>query len=140
MGKFSKVRSVRIFLADDEWSDVMSRVAQNFIEKNYGETPLVVTVHEHGGWFLSYAMVDGNLEIVSSANGKAIYSDKVQAFRNAIYDSEWEPYTEIRRNHGRIRFSALPVGRKFDYQGVIYKREVDEPKLDPDELVLLVSS
>ena len=69
MEKFSKVRSIRIFLADNEFSSVMPKVAKNFIEKNYGETPLVVTVHEHGGWFLSYAMVDGNLEIVSSADG-----------------------------------------------------------------------
>lgn len=97
--EITEVRHVRIHLGPKEWDNsTMRKVAKEFIEANPGETPLVVTVYEHGGWALGFAMIDGELEVVNSANGSAVYPEKTMAFKKAIYHAKWVDYPEIRRS------------------------------------------
>ena len=44
-----------IHLASDEWGNgLMPMVANIYAEQHADKRPLIVTVHEHAGWFLSY--------------------------------------------------------------------------------------
>jgi hypothetical protein len=104
---YEKVYQAWIHMADDEWgNELMREIAKEYFANpvyNNGtpveadKRPLVVRVHEHAGWSLSFAMIDGEMRCVSSANDAAEFGDKVNAFRKAVYHAKWENVADIRR-------------------------------------------
>lgn len=84
----------RVYLASNEWSDAMGKARDEYFAR-YPEYPLmVVTVHEHGGWWLQY-LRDGT--IVGTANDAARLSDKAEAFRELVKGLPVEYLPEQRR-------------------------------------------
>lgn len=70
----------RVHLASNEWSDAMEKARDEYFAR-YPESShplMVVTVHEHGGWWLQY-LRDGT--VVGTANDAARLSAKAEAFR-----------------------------------------------------------
>jgi hypothetical protein len=98
---------LEVFLGPDEWSSdcgpggapLMDDVAATALA-GFSPGPgdaAVVRVHEHGGWYLSYAEVDGRVRVVGSANDAAIYSPEVTAWRSRAYGMMSSYLPEIRR-------------------------------------------
>jgi hypothetical protein len=80
------VRHHYVHLADNEWQSNtdMREIAQAHIEEHGPADPdsiLVVTVYEHAGWSLTYALLDNEVTVIGSANDAARYSDDVEAVR-----------------------------------------------------------
>ena len=77
-----------IHLADDEWGNgLMQMVAKVYAEEHADRRPLIVTVHEHAGWFLSYlygapGISDGT--ICGTANDDAVLPRGVLEFGKKI--------------------------------------------------------
>lgn len=116
---FETVRSVELFLADNEWGNrIMQDVADRYLRDpdNLGETPLVVRVVEHGGWSLSFALVNNKIEVVGSANDRAEFGGEKGRFRDRIYFAKWHYLPAVRRNDTRVYFGNLAVGERF-YNG-----------------------
>jgi hypothetical protein len=88
-----------IHLADDEWGNgLMQTVAQVYAEQHADKRPLIITVHEHAGWFLSFlygapGISDGT--ICGTANDDAILPRGVLEFGNGIDGERFLEY--IRR-------------------------------------------
>ena len=69
-----------VYLGDREWgNELMSKVARETLESHPDKPWLMVTVHEHGGWWLSYAYKAHQREagrlkviIVATANDTAV--------------------------------------------------------------------
>jgi hypothetical protein len=94
------VYALYIHLADNEWGNAtMDELAREALEdpKHPDKQPLVVTVHEHAGWFLCYAKLDGEILVVGSANDGAAYYGKVAEFRARVRSARWENIGSIRR-------------------------------------------
>lgn len=71
-----------IHLAADEWgSPLMEEIAAKEFD-GFGEDKksLVLTVHEHAGWYLIFAWIGGHVRIVDSANDSAVFSAETKAF------------------------------------------------------------
>lgn len=94
------VRIQVVQMADDEWSSqeiggIMDRIAKEILTgKN---PPNIVTVQEHGGWFLQYAMIDGKIEIVGTANGSAFFTDRIKEYRESIFNAKFTYLPRIER-------------------------------------------
>lgn len=89
-----------IHLADDEWGNaLMHRVAEEALsDPRYEERqPLVVCVHEHAGWTLEFALLDGRVTVVSSANDLAVYHGDAARFREEFRDASVRFAGTIRR-------------------------------------------
>jgi len=70
-----------IHMTDDEWgNELMLELATEAIQAFTGPGELVVEVHEHGGWFLTFARINGKIECVSSANDCAQFTQKITQF------------------------------------------------------------
>jgi hypothetical protein len=85
-------------LAADEWASggFMEKARDEYFAQ-YPESThplMVVTVHEHGGWWLQY-MRDGT--IVGTANDAAVLSVKATAFRELVKRIELQYLPTIRR-------------------------------------------
>lgn len=99
---FTICYEVWVHLADNEWGlEIMDRLAREYIDKHVsqvkaGET-ICVTIHEHGGWWLSYTMIGGKMITVGSANDRAIYKDSVREWRERSYYSHRQLLESIRR-------------------------------------------
>lgn len=94
------VYCVTVFLASNEWgNDLMQKVAEEvFGDPQYADKqPLVVLVNEHAGWFLNYALIDGVVTTIGSANDSAVYTGAKQQFREKIRGAKWEHLPTIRR-------------------------------------------
>lgn len=53
----------------NEWgNEVMREIATHYLSQE--NAPDAVEVREHGGWFLTFGYVDGELEIVGTANDR----------------------------------------------------------------------
>ena len=91
-----------IYLAHDEWGgEVMDRVAaERFAEYEFDKELLLLEVHEHAGWFLAYAWIDGKPRCVSSANDAARFSDAVK---------EW--WKRFNNNVGSVWIKSIRRGR-----------------------------
>jgi hypothetical protein len=82
-----------IYLADDEWGNgLMDTVAKVYAEEHADKRPLIVTVHEHAGWFLSYlygapGISDGT--ICGTANDDAVLPRGVLDFGKKIDDDRF---------------------------------------------------
>jgi hypothetical protein len=112
------VYEVAVHLGDNEWgSDLMMRVAAGVMGSPAyaGKEPLVVTVHEHAGWWLQFAMVDGHLTIVGTANDRARFAGPGENFRLRCEKARTESSMRSRRkasSGGRVVMPpAMPRAR-----------------------------
>lgn len=96
------LRILNVYLASNEWGNtLMTRVATDLINhemSHEGRMPLMVVVHEHAGWALTFAHIHNEVRCVGSANDAAVYSDVVEAFRTWAYGAKREYLPEIRRD------------------------------------------
>lgn len=60
--------------------------------------PLTVQVYEHAGWWLQYAMIDGEAVVVGTANDAASMSPAVRAFHDKYRHATITMLPGIRRN------------------------------------------
>jgi len=81
------VYRVFIYLGANEWgNDVTRRVADEYAEQ-LENRPLMVSVHEHAGWHLSYLYGAPDIDngtICGTANDGATLSQAVQDFGKGI--------------------------------------------------------
>ncbi len=81
------VYRVYIHLGRDEWgNELMQNLAAAYAQQ-HAERPIIVTVHEHAGWFLSFlygatGIRDGT--ICGTANDDAVLPQAVLEFGKAI--------------------------------------------------------
>ena len=72
---------VTVFLGGNEWgNELMLKVAEDLFSLSTDKENLLVTVHEHAGWYLSYAMINENIRCVSSANDRAEFPEEVRRY------------------------------------------------------------
>ena len=96
----SKVTIQIVHMSDSEWSSqangrLMDRIAEAVL---LGENPPdIVEVHEHGGWFLQYAMLGQELTIVGSANEGWLKPARVLNFLRDVREIGSVYLPEIRR-------------------------------------------
>lgn len=87
-----------IYLSSREWgNELMKAVADAYVERA-DERPLIVSVHEHAGWFLSFlygipGIRDGT--ICGTANDRAALRREVLEFGNGVDDVKF--LEDIRR-------------------------------------------
>ena len=75
----AKAQEQLVHLADNEWgNELMLKVATELLDQHRDDPYYFVTVYEHAGWFLSYARIDGEIRIVSTANDAAVFPDVVR--------------------------------------------------------------
>lgn len=89
-----------IHLADDEWGNAfMHQVAAEALAdpKYQAFQPLVVSVYEHAGWALEFALLDGRPTVVSSANDLAVFQGAAARFRQEYHDASLRFAGAIRR-------------------------------------------
>ncbi len=86
---------VWINMTDTEYgNELMQAVAQEYFDSHPNVADLVVEVHEHGGWWLSFLR---DMTIVGTANDCAVLSEKAKTFirDHRAARPEWLP--SIRR-------------------------------------------
>jgi len=89
-----------IYLADDEWGNkLMTQLADEALaDPRYAAyQPLVVSVYEHAGWWLEFALLEGHVTVVASANDLAVFHGAALAFRERYYDGSPTIVGDIRR-------------------------------------------
>lgn len=86
-------------MADHEWSSNvdMQKLAEEQLVLHAGVPDLMVTVYEHAGWYLSYALVDGKPAIVETANDAAAVTPERKRFWEKVKFQKWETLPTIRR-------------------------------------------
>lgn len=76
-----------VYMAENEYDRgrLMDKIAESILAapENEGKT-MIVCVHEHAGWFLDYAMVDGMPRIVGTANDQVAFPPEVRAWSATI--------------------------------------------------------
>ena len=94
-----KVYLLYVHLADNEWgNDVMHRVATELLRSKQYQKPLVVEVHEHGGWWLQYTLAkNGEVMVVGTANDGALFQGEAMEFRKKAAKAEIVYAGNIRR-------------------------------------------
>ena len=99
------VETVTVMMAAHEWSSTtsMEGIAKEQIsllpeeKRKWG----VVVVHEHGGWWLAYAAIDGEVRCVGSANDAAVFPEDVKRwwqYRDTLARDVGEVYRTVNRN------------------------------------------
>ncbi len=77
-----------IHLGANEWgNELMQQVAEEYAEEQADKRPLIVSVHEHAGWHLSFlygAPGIANGTICGTANDSAVLSRAVTEFGKGI--------------------------------------------------------
>lgn len=93
------VRCLTVHLAGNEWGNAtMLRLATEALTSRKRPAGIeVVTVFEHGGWWLEYALVNGAVCVVNSANGGARFSPDVEKWHAERAGRKWESLGTIRR-------------------------------------------
>ena len=82
---------LHVKLADNEWgSELMQQRARHELTAGvYAHLPnLAVHVDEHAGWWLTWALVDGEMVCVGTANDMAVMDGKAKEFWARTRD--WE--------------------------------------------------
>jgi hypothetical protein len=104
MKSFTQVKVTRIYMGGGEYNDncPMKDIAEKALlaQKELAEKdgiPAVVYVYEHGGWSLGYTLIDGQVEVVYSANDRAQWFGEKKAFRDIAYNAEWIELGTVRR-------------------------------------------
>jgi hypothetical protein len=80
---------------DATYGSLMRRIAVQLLQQPDG--PTLVEVHEHGGWWLSYAWVDGRFTIVSTANDQWQAPPEIVEFWKRFNNARVEYRPAIRR-------------------------------------------
>jgi hypothetical protein len=88
-----------IYLADNEWQSdgSMERVAREAFANDPELT--LVSVCEHGGWWLQYVMDDDRLLIIGTANDLAKFSPEQMEIKQKLRASKWTYRECIRRQN-----------------------------------------
>lgn len=87
-----------VFLSPDESANTRMRDAAVGYASSHRERPLVVTVHELGGWWLQYLFGWGyNGDVVGSANDRAVFGPELEAVRRSLRALPTEQLPEQRR-------------------------------------------
>lgn len=97
---FPFVYRVEIHLGPKEWgNDVMHVIAREYLAEREGRftLPTIVRVQEHGGWHLSFAMIDGEMTVVGSANDRSVFKPAAERLRRRAYAAPSIQLPEIRR-------------------------------------------
>lgn len=95
---------VEVKMADHEYESASLRMddlaREQFTIHHDKMEHLMVTVNEHAGWFLSYAMVDGIMVIVETANDAATVTPERRQFWSRINNCEhkWNRLPTVNRN------------------------------------------
>ncbi len=94
-----------VHMADNEWSShengqIMLNLAKHYAAQLNNMRPLIVTVHEHGGWWLCYLFCEGYPEglIVGTANDAAHLSADALRFGEEYKNAKSEHLGTIRRD------------------------------------------
>ena len=97
------VHRLWVHMADDEWSSQedgrkMDNLAREYAAQ-YAERPMTVTIHEHGGWWLSF-LFDGKHDgmIVGTANDMARFSPEKEAIIDNLRKLKTNFLGSIRRH------------------------------------------
>lgn len=93
------VKCLTVYLAGNEWgNETMLRFATEALTSRKRPAGIeVVTVMEHGGWWLEYSLIGGAVTVVNSANGGACYSSEVEKWHADRTGRKWESLGTIRR-------------------------------------------
>jgi hypothetical protein len=87
------VYRVFIHLASNEWgNDLMGLVADDYATEHPDQRPLIVSVHEHAGWHLSFLYGASGIDdgtICGTANDAAVLSPAVLDFGKRITTVEF---------------------------------------------------
>jgi hypothetical protein len=89
-----------IHLAGDEWGNglMTELAAEALADPRYANyQPLVVTVHEHAGWWLEFALVDGWPTVVGTANDLAVFQGTAKRFRDQYQHADVHRAGMVRR-------------------------------------------
>ena len=104
------VVNISVYMDHTEWSATtsMEGLAVEQINKLEGTEQLwaVVTVHEHAGWWLSYARIKGEIRCVGSANDGAHYPEEVIRwwhYRNTLERDVGAVFRSVDRRKDTVR-------------------------------------
>ena len=93
------IHKLYIHLGAKEYgNELMREVALEQLQKYPAEANLVVHVTEHGGWFLAWTLIDGQMVVVDTANDGAILSPAAKQFWETHRTSEVKMLETIRRS------------------------------------------
>jgi hypothetical protein len=56
-------------------------------------------VFEHAGWYLTYALIGGEMTVIASANDGACYSAEVRKWWEERRSAKWDYLPSIRREN-----------------------------------------
>jgi hypothetical protein len=86
----NKMHRLWVHMADHEWGNrKMDSLALEYAARHANKRPLIITVHEHGGWWLSYLFDDQHHGlIVGTANDMARLSPAATAAGERYKDYE----------------------------------------------------
>jgi hypothetical protein len=114
---FPKVREMWIHMATDEWGNrLMQMVAETIINKDATDKPpLIVHVHEHAGWSMSFAKFDdGTVGSYHTSSGVPHESSPGGRFwQRQYHTTDREHSGDFRRDDTRVLFADIPIGGKF---------------------------
>lgn len=96
----TKVRTLylqEVHLAPNEWgAETMITVANAHLNTARGRY-CVITVHEHGGWWLQFTRIEGETICIGSANNLARWSVLVEKYRQFLDRMKIKQLPSIRR-------------------------------------------
>lgn len=91
-------------MADNEWSgdrngQIMPELAREYAERLKDKRPLVINVHEHGGWYHTYLFsgLYPNGLLIGTANDAAQWSAEVRAVWKSLEGATTEHCGDFRR-------------------------------------------
>jgi hypothetical protein len=93
---------IYVYLADNEWgNETMGRVAEQIAREHHDKPNLLITVYEHGGWFLEWFVeAPGKLVVVGTTNDMARFPKHAESIRFFLGNKnvQWERLPSIRRD------------------------------------------
>lgn len=106
------VKKQWVFMGDGEFgNDLMLSAAKEAVAKRE-QTPILVMVTEHGGWWLQYYFDDKYPHgiIVGTANDSARFSNEVTQVRERLASpsTSYETFPNIKRKSSLVDFNYLP--------------------------------
>lgn len=95
-----RIHRVTIRMGEGEYGNaLMEQAAREYAQANPNLENLVITVYEHGGWFLQWFVDGDNLVVVGTANDMARFQpeqEKVRAYLDNP-DAQWVCLPDVRR-------------------------------------------
>lgn len=101
----------RISLADNEWgNELMRNIAMDALMAHDEPMQMVVEVHEHAGWYITYALDLEGVVAIGSANDMAQPTYRARKVAERFKGATWVYLPSIRRETVPVQ---LPIeGRK----------------------------